>query len=463
MKRLFCLLLALILVLPAMGCDLDDAKTPAASTPAATEPPATTAPTKNTEELLNKGSTALETRHLDEAFEYFTEAGEDGLEKLESAKTVLKNELYSLFEESEWNDAADLIANIVPTYVAEEEIHGWTIEYAQETLDAAAKFLQDPTNEANGSAYDHKKALDAAEALYAWADLDSHEEHAVFLEQHNYTRASILFYTAAKYSNEQEFTAALALLRDSSEGSDGQAIVQALDGFKEYKYSEGMSVLEKYILAPDVRKEMLSYFCGEDMYADDMNSLLEYYFASYSLNSKFFKYDTLATWSEKDTGSASYGIDKYDYDVKLTKTKRDQLKEQIGSAPAGKILVLHRRKVYGSKSTELDVSLSVMRDLPAEYFPNSLEEVEYIVLMDSTYAKKGKFQNGTVRILETTKLTTYDVVTGKKLATATKKGELEDRMWYLGDAPKYYSCGSPNMRAYLIKAMEAIQADMTKE
>ena len=105
---------------------------------------------------------------------------------------------------------------------------------------------------------------------------------------------------------------------------------------------------------------------------------------------------------------------------------------------------------------------SIMEYLPKEYFPTSLEEVEYVIFMDSTYAKKGKFQNGTVRILETTKLTTYDVTTGKKLTSASKKGKLDTVMYYFGTAPKYYSCGSPKMEDSLIKAMEAISSDMAK-
>lgn len=457
MKRLFCLLLALILVLPTTACGVDAPSTP--SVPSTTAP----APDKNIDQLIAKGDVALQDRSFDAAFKFFTEAGEAGEAKLENAKSLLKEELLDCFVDGKPEAVTKLMGDLVPTYIAEEEYHGWIVEYAQGKLDETAKYFQTAGNEFPDGSYDLEKSMDFLTELFSSTGIAENPENAAFMEQFNLNYALLKFFGGAKFHDERSLREGYELLKTCKEGSDGYAIVQALDGFKNHKYFDGMAVLEKHVLNKHVRRELMSCFKNEDRnYADDMNSMLEYYAVYYGLNDDSFNAKTLTENLDGSKLTLVYGIDKQTYDAKLSETRRDQLKEQIGSAPAGKILILHRRKVYGSKSTELDVVLSLMEYLPEEYFPTSLEEVEYVILMDSTYAKKGKFQNGTVRILETTKLTTYDVTTGKKLTSASKKGTLDTVMYYHGTAPKYYSCGSPKMEDSLIKAMEAISADMEK-
>lgn len=453
MKRVLCFLLALILVLPMAACGKDDSLPTASVTTAP-------APEIDTEALIAKGSTALLDRRFDDAFESFTQAGEEGLPKLENAKRVLKEDLFALFAENELQDVKKLLADLVPAYITEEDYHSWVMEYAQSQIDAAAQFVQSTADQVSDDYYTHEENMENLGALFAFAGLTDDPSAASLLEQYKLNYALLKLHTAAPLSADKDFQEAYELLKTLPEGTDGYAIAQALDGFGEYRYTEGMAVLEKYITSPDIRGDIMHHFKGESNYADDMNSMLEYYGTAYSLDDESFDADTLTENLENNKLALVYGIDKISYDVKLSETRRDQLKELSGTAPTGKILILHRRQVYGSKSTELDIALSIMKYLPAQYFPDSMEEVEYIILMDSTYAKKGKFQNGTVRILETTKLTAYDVTTGKKLTTATKKGKLDTTMYYMGEAPKYYSCGSPQMQAALIKAMEAIQADM---
>lgn len=457
MKRVFCLLLALILILPTTACGVDSPSAPAVTSTTAP------APDKNIDQLITKGDVALQDRRFDDAFKFFTEAGEAGEAKLENAKRVLKEELLDSFIDRKPEAVDELMGDLVPTYVTKEEYHSWIVEYAQGKIDETAKYFQTAGNEFADGSFDLEKSMDFLTELFSSTGIAESPENAAFMEQFNLNYALLKFFDGAKFHDELKLQKGYELLKTCKEGSDGYAIAQALDGFKNFKYSEGMAVLEKYVLNRHVRRELLSCFKNEDRnYADNMNGMLEYYAVYLGLDDEAFDADTLTENLDGSKLTLVYGIDKQTYDAKLSETRRDQLKEQIGSAPAGKILILHRRKVYGSKSTELDVVFSIMEYLPEKYFPTSLEEVEYVIFMDSTYAKKGKFQNGTVRILETTKLTTYDVTTGKKLTSASKKGKLDTVMYYYGTAPKYYSCGSPKMQDSLIKAMEAISSDMAK-
>ena len=72
MKRVFCLLLALILILPTTACGVDSPSAPAVTSTTAP------APDKNIDQLITKGDVALQDRRFDDAFKFFTEAG--GLE-----------------------------------------------------------------------------------------------------------------------------------------------------------------------------------------------------------------------------------------------------------------------------------------------------------------------------------------------------------------------------------------------
>ena len=140
MKRLFCLLLALILVLPTTACGVDAPSTP--SVPSTTAP----APDKNIDQLIAKGDVALQDRSFDAAFKFFTEAGEAGEAKRENAKSLLKEELLDCFVDTKPENVTKLMGDLVPTYVAEEEYHGWIVEYAQGKLDETAKYFQTAGN-----------------------------------------------------------------------------------------------------------------------------------------------------------------------------------------------------------------------------------------------------------------------------------------------------------------------------
>lgn len=457
MKRLFCLLLALILVLPTTACGVDSK--PSTPDVPATTAPAATEPAINYEEILEKANAALEKGNFAEAFSLFAEAGEAGEADMKLAKTALKDTLFQHYHDHDLQKASAALSGVMPDHLSEEEYLFWVLEYIQGKEAEIATILV----KSDDSIYSaSEKCLENISALIDESAVHTLPESSEVLDQHYLNVGVVKLYQGARTNAARDYQDAVAALEKCSEGSEGQKLLSAVKALGEYRYAEGMSVLKTHFSDKVILAELLYNYRGEGSYKDDVNNILEYYSTAFSVNKDAFDYDTLLGYLESSKSNLTFGIDSDKYSKVLKDAQRDQLKEQVGSAPAGKVLILHRRKVYGSKETKLDIVFGLMEHLPEKYFPNSLEEVEYIILMDSTYAKKGKFQNGTVRILETTKLTTYDVTTGKKLTTASKKGTLDTVMYYYGTAPKYYSCGSPKMQAALIKAMEAISANIEK-
>ena len=135
-----------------------------------------------------------------------------------------------------------------------------------------------------------------------------------------------------------------------------------------------------------------------------------------------------------------------------------------GTAPNGKLLILHKRPVfYGSDVQITEVDLYHMEMLPDEFFPKSLEVVQYVVLFESSYRDTGNtYSNGTKEIKETTKLTLYNAVTGKQLYTASATSTPKSSFTYSGEPPKYYSGFSPEMDSAMKQVLQTIRNAMNK-
>lgn len=152
--------------------------------------------------------------------------------------------------------------------------------------------------------------------------------------------------------------------------------------------------------------------------------------------------------------STTYTVGIIDADG-ISEAQYSDLLSLTATAPAGKILILHRWSEFGTGEKNINLDLGLMRTLPDEYYPGSLEEVEFVILMDATYERTGAYESGTVRIHETTTLTLYNAA-GEELYTETVEGLDDDYMYYFGEAPEYYSAASPDMKAALEQAFALI-------
>lgn len=153
------------------------------------------------------------------------------------------------------------------------------------------------------------------------------------------------------------------------------------------------------------------------------------------------------------------GIDEIEGNMPMTDAERQDIETLCGTEPNGKMLILHKRQYYNSDEYTTDINLYHMDMMPDEFYPNSMKEVEFVVLMETTYTLTGRsYTGGTKEIKETTKLTLYDAVTGEKLYTASAKSTPTTYLYYSGTAPLYHSGQSPEMNDAMLQVMQKIRS-----
>ena len=131
---------------------------------------------------------------------------------------------------------------------------------------------------------------------------------------------------------------------------------------------------------------------------------------------------------------------------------------QCGTAPAGKILIVLQTHSFPDKTATYIVSNGVMSLLPAEYRPASLEEVEYVVMINYNYSKTGKYTKGTVAVCENAKITVYRMPEKKNIASSSSmKGDRAPNSFsYYGTPPAWYSGGAPDVSKKLVEMLKKI-------
>ena len=134
----------------------------------------------------------------------------------------------------------------------------------------------------------------------------------------------------------------------------------------------------------------------------------------------------------------------------------------LGTKPAGKCIIVVRRmnvKKDEEKQYDYAVSMQLMRSLPAELLPSSLEEVEYVVLLMYGYSHYGKYILYTEALQEDGQLDMYQLPQKNRIyAMANVKGNLPPQSFsYYGYfPPSYKSGGVPDLGDALVAALEKI-------
>lgn len=132
----------------------------------------------------------------------------------------------------------------------------------------------------------------------------------------------------------------------------------------------------------------------------------------------------------------------------------DDLYDQCGADPNGKILIVTQRHAYSSQKTSQAVSLDLMRLLPTENYPSRSDEVEYIDFVDYGYRKDGHYPSGIPTKRGTDGLQEYAEV--KVLRVSDQKQLYKSRIIYgdpspdsiwasRNDMPTWASGGAPDM------------------
>ena len=139
-------------------------------------------------------------------------------------------------------------------------------------------------------------------------------------------------------------------------------------------------------------------------------------------------------------------------DIYVSESIYEYLLANYGTEAAGKVLVtfvLHPYQYSAAAAlvmhTEYGLSFSVMEKLPAERFPLSLAETEYILQCDSGYQFVGVYDSGTDAVREYTSVKLLKFPGNELLDETTVYGDdPPEKIEYTGNAPPYQSGGKPS-------------------
>lgn len=137
-----------------------------------------------------------------------------------------------------------------------------------------------------------------------------------------------------------------------------------------------------------------------------------------------------------------------DFSTGLTEDHKKQLKNKVGTRPDGKILILHNRNDW---ENHVDIYHRLMNSLPEEYYPESLESVEFIIELKRDQESVGKYTDGSAAILPYGTVTVYQAPNWTKVYSAREKGEAKTFVY--GNEDKSLE---PDMSLHVKKAIEKI-------
>lgn len=443
MKKCLCILLLLTLLYSVCGCAITGSQ------------PSTTAPTEPDYSSIMKEAEALyHANNLEAALAKFAEAGEMGQERIAELREELYYEIKMTNMAGGRADALAMLEDAPEGLVDAETRKLWICEIYQEPVDKYSKTINGEYAYSNFS-YSVVEELRALSEEIAASPIGGSPEAQAMIDTNTMNQAIAVWqYAYDNYDLEDPgLEEAYQLFASCSENSPGWEIAKAIDMIRAGEYEDSIPILQAHIVSEDRHAYFLSRYTKptqERTVADLLQFNVAYNLA---------KGETRYTGGLEDlipsTVRCKYGI----LDGSgITDEQRKELKDLCGDAPEGRILFLHRWSEYQTGKKMLKLDFEMMDRLPAEYYPETPEQAEYIILLDTTYYSNGVFYNGTVRILETTTLTLYKN-NGSVLYSKTVSGETSDTMYYQGKAPEYYSAGSPDMTDAIKEALAIIAGE----
>ena len=435
-KIILCALMSVILILTLAACG-------GTATPE-TQPPG--------QKELEQGQNARNLGAYNKAIEYFEAAGDIATEDLK--QTVLEFAANYSQNQYECGDAAKPLAKYIPSLITPEE--GYPV--LEQLL---WEWLALETN----SSYDYREMEEYANAMlengYPAEELQGEILYNLGRKEPDINNKKDIWARAAEGTPCRTMADAIALLQEGNLTEGAALLAQVMDNepwaknlyseaIKEYREHQPGSLNEK--LTKDHAYEVAwDILCAIAEDPEDIESSAEN--AEPEDLKRFFNNHMILV-----------GIDKTKDSIPLTEADRQDMETLCGTKPNGKLIILHKRQIYGSNDTNTDVNLYHMNMLPDEFYPDSLEEVEFVVLLETTYRATGRtYSGGTKEIRETTKLTLYNAATGKKLLTASANSTPTSYLYYSGSAPIYHSGESPVMNKAMQQVLEKIRSTKTNQ
>lgn len=384
----------------------------------------------------------------------YKQAGEEGTEKIRQLHLA---EAKELVESGKFAKAVTYLRNNTGGMFTEEEAYSQTVALARTHNEEILTKAQEILTKAGKSPSEVSQSETYMRNFREWTETGVPNETPGNKELQAELKISTGYVLMLRNSYCPNWETLKDCWQDSKKGSLEKIILYSAEILGEGKL-EGIDNLRTFSENEDFITAMTSSFLP-DMYhcnATDMNAYLEYYHVSRDVHYRTIKPAQTLSASYSSREKIRLGIAYHGPAMELSSGNIDLLKQVCGSNAKGKILILHSRQKFKDNDTTPFLCTELMDYLPAKYVAKTVEEAEYVIHLESTYANRGVYQNGCVRILETTKITLYSAVTGKQLYTAKETGELSDTMYYTGSVPSYYSHRSPDMTEHLQKITDLL-------
>ena len=423
-----------------------------------------TACSPDPEELIAKGDAAFNTNNLDEALDYYKQAGDAGDAK---EKEVLMIMVRNILKETSYSSVSNqktvklekadkrLQEKAKNTFKTEAERYAFLSECVAAYIEG---ICTEPTSQSLFEAQGWVSAL-KSKAPKDTPDLEAFlAEQEAFLNEKYFEVGYQLLVDAQQKSYDKlndEVYNAMFYWQNCTAGPGYECTMAMRSFIDEMNYEDSIPVLSKYIPDAEILKATCDALKADVKFrtVDDVFAFSRLYRAGISAEDSGLSLTEAFSVINHNSADYKFGNSPKYGGVAVTS---EELQASCGKNPAGGILFLHKP---GKHDPAMELSMTLMDLLPASYYPDSLETVEYVVLLSCETVTTGNtFGSGTKELREDTTLTVYDVKTGKVLYEETKLGPTTMMMSYSGSTPpSVYSHGAPHMGDLIKEAVAVIE------
>ena len=410
-------------------------------------------------EYVTRGDQYVEAEDYESAITYYKKASEAGLEKLKQLHlTIAKKRLWA----DDFDKAMEYLTTEAASYVTQEEVAELMLTHLMEAMEEEKEFRLPIIEENEKKLWDEYKGitdldyLDRNKLREEWDDnirwyreklITLIEEASAVIPEGTPKFDEVLnecYNTIGDLALRQESTFnteyidweyILPYWAECTEGR-GYEITQALKDLQEKNYQQGIETLQGQFENTKVLDSLLKEYIG-NFEADNFADYFSYCLANRAVNSSL---NAEAALEEVVYVS---GKSRLESDYVLTKAMIQELYDNCGKNPEGKILILNEHSADG----ELSVYTLGMENLPDSNYPANLESVEYVIYIShKTVETGGMFGSTTKEMRRDGIITVYDAKNGKSIWTQTKQGPTDFVMTYYGDTPPaVYCAGDPTI------------------
>lgn len=172
------------------------------------------------------------------------------------------------------------------------------------------------------------------------------------------------------------------------------------------------------------------------------------YFDYETATARMYPYD-----SSKDITDSDFAL--YDHhqmaNDPMPEEVRKALSKEFTGDNQGKVLILNKVTDYETNTDSLEVNTIMTQHLPAEYRPESVEDVGYIIVVDYGYRNDGIWYAGTAVA------TVYEVSSGE-ICYTSEKLYADYKTFYYGKQTDYIFSSYPDITSILLESLQAIEA-----